>query len=328
MTTNTEQLLRKRFEAAWRKKYGNRLYCESAWEGYQMAALTQPAQAGEAVAWLCNWPGQGKETWHHVYINESDAIDRKRNSGGEIVPLYTAPPASQEQADTQAVDKAWGRFAIAMGDAPGSPYPGMAKAFEEHFGQSWVDKDWRNEQSVWAAAWRKAWDAHAHQSAQRASQEQAQQPLKSFAPLFERNRAGIEQAKAEMDAEAQQPSGGEVSDELIDRIADDYEDDCGRIRMDKVFDFARAILTLATKPEPMTWQPIETAPKDGAEFLGWRHGRIATARLVPRDDCEMWCFGGESFAFESFPALRPTHWMPLPDAASITSTSTSTKGPQ
>ena len=72
---------------------------------------------------------------------------------------------------------------------------------------------------------------------------------------------------------------------------------------------------LATpKPEPMTWQPIETAPKDGAEFLGWRHGRIATARLVPRDDCEMWVFGGESFAFEVFPALRPTHWMPLPPA--------------
>lgn len=85
----------------------------------------------------------------------------------------------------------------------------------------------------------------------------------------------------------------------------------------------KAATAFATpKPEPMTWQPIETAPKDGTEFLGWRHGRIATARLVPRDDCEMWCFGGESFDFESFPALRPTHWMPPPEAPGITSTST------
>ena len=59
-----------------------------------------------------------------------------------------------------AVDKAWGRFCAAMPDDQ-SPYPGMAKAFEVHYGVSWTDRDWRNEQSTWAAAWRMAWDRRA-----------------------------------------------------------------------------------------------------------------------------------------------------------------------
>ena len=59
-----------------------------------------------------------------------------------------------------AVDKAWSRFCAAMPDDQ-SPYPGMAKAFEVHYGVSWTDRDWRNEQSTWAAAWRMAWDRRA-----------------------------------------------------------------------------------------------------------------------------------------------------------------------
>ncbi len=39
---------------------------------------------------------------------------------------------------------------------PDVPYPGMQEAFESHFGQSWTDRDWRNEASTWAAAWKAA----------------------------------------------------------------------------------------------------------------------------------------------------------------------------
>jgi hypothetical protein len=60
------------------------------------------------------------------------------------------------------------------------------------------------------------------------------------------------------------------------------------------------------------WRPIESAPKDGSEFLAYRRGAIATASRVPRDDCEMWVFGGCSAAVECWPDIRPTHWMPLP----------------
>jgi hypothetical protein len=60
------------------------------------------------------------------------------------------------------------------------------------------------------------------------------------------------------------------------------------------------------------WMPIATAPKDGSEFLAYRRGAIATASRVPRDDCEMWVFGGYSAAVECWPDIKPTHWMPLP----------------
>ena len=62
------------------------------------------------------------------------------------------------------------------------------------------------------------------------------------------------------------------------------------------------------------WLPIESAPKDGTEFLGLRGNKIANAYKVQRDDCEMWCFGGSSGDVEIAPYTKPTHWMPLPAA--------------
>jgi Protein of unknown function (DUF551) len=62
------------------------------------------------------------------------------------------------------------------------------------------------------------------------------------------------------------------------------------------------------------WLPIESAPKDGTEFLGLRGNKIANAYKVQHDDCEMWCFGGSSGDVEIAPYTKPTHWMPLPAA--------------
>ena len=36
------------------------------------------------------------------------------------------------------------------------PWPGMMAAFESYYGQSWFDKSYRDETSVWAAAWKSA----------------------------------------------------------------------------------------------------------------------------------------------------------------------------
>lgn len=55
-----------------------------------------------------------------------------------------------------AVDKAWARFCAKIGDGPNAPYPGMISAFERYYSQSFADKDWRVEASVWAAAWKAA----------------------------------------------------------------------------------------------------------------------------------------------------------------------------
>lgn len=39
---------------------------------------------------------------------------------------------------------------------PDVPFPGMATAFEAHYGQRWTDPDWRKEAATWAAAWKAA----------------------------------------------------------------------------------------------------------------------------------------------------------------------------
>lgn len=50
------------------------------------------------------------------------------------------------------------------------------------------------------------------------------------------------------------------------------------------------------------WRPIETAPKDDTEILTWCDGTFRVA-VYAWDD--MW-------QPEGLPAMRPTHWMPLP----------------
>lgn len=75
----------------------------------------------------------------------------------------------------------------------------------------------------------------------------------------------------------------------------------------------RSARQLAAAPK---WLPIETAPKDGTEFLAYRRGLVATAYRVPRDDCEMWSFGSNCASVEYLPDIKPTHWMHLPVAPS------------
>jgi len=64
----------------------------------------------------------------------------------------------------------------------------------------------------------------------------------------------------------------------------------------------------------MEWQPIETAPKDGSEFLAWccqRHP-FGPARCFP--DIAHWHIGRHENTsyFQSRSCAIPTHWMPLP----------------
>ena len=65
-----------------------------------------------------------------------------------------AQPAPIEQ-DT-SVRKAWARFSNELHRSPDAPYPGMADAFEQHFSQSFTDREWRAESATWAAAWKAA----------------------------------------------------------------------------------------------------------------------------------------------------------------------------
>ena len=67
----------------------------------------------------------------------------------------------------------------------------------------------------------------------------------------------------------------------------------------------------------MTWQPIETAPKDGTQFLAFE---IFTAfeEPLPRTFIAQWWPGNElnraDWTDSSSMYCTPTHWMPLPAA--------------
>ena len=65
-----------------------------------------------------------------------------------------AQPAPIEQ-DT-SVRKAWARFSNKLHHSHDAPYPGMSEAFEQHFSQSFTDREWRAESATWAAAWKAA----------------------------------------------------------------------------------------------------------------------------------------------------------------------------
>lgn len=59
-------------------------------------------------------------------------------------------------AQDESVCKSWARFSHELHRSPDAPYPGMSEAFEQHFSQSFTDREWRAEASTWAAAWKAA----------------------------------------------------------------------------------------------------------------------------------------------------------------------------
>lgn len=64
----------------------------------------------------------------------------------------------------------------------------------------------------------------------------------------------------------------------------------------------------------MTWQPIETAPKDGTIFIGcWRYARVSCGG-GPAEDQWMICdarWQEGRFRFREEMTGTPTHWMPF-----------------
>lgn len=65
-------------------------------------------------------------------------------------------------------------------------------------------------------------------------------------------------------------------------------------------------------PEPLLWQPIETAPKDGTRILVWPYWSDGLPAEVKwrnmKRTAGRWEYGG------LFCNANPTHWMPLPAA--------------
>ena len=69
---------------------------------------------------------------------------------------FAAGAQSAPSEQDASVRKAWARFSHELHRSPDAPYPGMADAFEQHFSQSFIDREWRAEAATWAAAWKAA----------------------------------------------------------------------------------------------------------------------------------------------------------------------------
>ena len=85
--------------------------------------------------------------------------DRCEDAMSECASLRAKVEAMgrQEQSEQdESVRKSWARFSHELHRSPDAPYPGMADAFEQHFSQSFTDREWRAEAATWAAAWKAA----------------------------------------------------------------------------------------------------------------------------------------------------------------------------
>ena len=92
----------------------------------------------ECVVVESDWP-EYEPTWKAIET-------RVAGAQAQLAPV---------EQDT-SVRKAWARFSNELHRSPDAPYPGMSEAFEQHFSQSFTDREWRAESATWAAAWKAA----------------------------------------------------------------------------------------------------------------------------------------------------------------------------
>lgn len=59
----------------------------------------------------------------------------------------------------------------------------------------------------------------------------------------------------------------------------------------------------------MTWQPIETAPKDGEGIIAWGPPFQRSGEMFWDNDIRRWVLPG----LIPPPQNQPTHWRPLPE---------------
>ena len=111
-----------------------------------VAPPTQPAQAEEVKT-----VRQFQEWLNDRRMNDVSSVFH------EIVAHYRAALTPRPAATAAVPEGREARLRAAMErmDHAG-PLPGMIAAFEQQFGQTWTDRDWRQEASIWSAAWRAA----------------------------------------------------------------------------------------------------------------------------------------------------------------------------
>lgn len=106
--------------------------------------------------------------------------------------------------------------------------------------------------------------------------------------------------------------------DLIDRAAAIAE--VKKRHWPQAVEAAKAIAALAPA-QGVTWQPIETAPKDGTRVLLWFDGTVVSGSWNPQVDIKGNSYGPGGWDAETLPSHGcgccssdndpPTYWMPL-----------------
>ena len=86
----------------------------------------------------------------------TDIVERLNSSSNTTAAFTRAGAQPAQSREDEAVRKAWARLCNTLHSSPDAPYPGMSEAFEQHFSQSFTDREWRAESATWAAAWKAA----------------------------------------------------------------------------------------------------------------------------------------------------------------------------
>lgn len=80
----------------------------------------------------------------------------------------------------------------------------------------------------------------------------------------------------------------------------------------------RLLATARPAQEPVAWQPIETAPRDGSRLLGTGGGLEDTVEVISYND-RVGAWNTENYTLddcdnEADGYSRPSHWQPMPSA--------------
>jgi hypothetical protein len=125
--------------------------------GDEVLLYTHPPTAApqeDERCWKCGEDGGTSCGAAHCGLleDEFDSAAPDQEVHDALCPALTGGKCSCSSSPA-TVDKAWSQFCGGIGRGADAPYPGMIQAFEANYGQSFTDKDWRNETGIWAAAW-------------------------------------------------------------------------------------------------------------------------------------------------------------------------------
>lgn len=104
-----------------------------------------------------------------------------------------------------------------------------------------------------------------------------------------------------------------MSDDLVKQLRFGSLTTMGSHRMN--LEAADRIEALEAQLAAFQWQPIETAPRDGAAFLGYWPDNFGNDNGTP---IRTWRDSGKwqnpfEAAYDDDDEYTPTHWMPLPE---------------